>query len=110
MSIFFLLDIAFEIFRTQNPEKTRNLAEIKYKTGLCHYTSMAYDKSIVDFQLSADYIQQAIDAKKKEESTPAIQQTIEDLANMREDIINKIAEVEETKQMVRIYCLRRKFA
>lgn len=61
---------------------------------------MSYDTSIADFQKSADLMQQAIDALKAREQTSDVQQTIEDLTKMREDILNKIAEVEETKQLV----------
>lgn len=82
------------------PIKERSLAEIKYKTGLCHYTNMAYDASIADFQQSAEYIHQAIEAKKACDQTPEVQQTIDDLTKVREDILNKIADVKETKQMV----------
>lgn len=77
------------------------MAEIKYKTGLCYYTTMSYDKSMEDFQKSADYMQQVIEAQKAREETPEIKQTIDDLTTMREDIINKIAEVQETKQLVK---------
>lgn len=88
------------MFSKVEPVKERCLAEIKYKTGLCHYTAMAYDTSIADFRKSAEYMQQAIDAQKATEQTAKVQQTIEDLTTMREDILNKIAEVEETKQLV----------
>lgn len=54
-----------------------------------------------DFQKSADYMQQVIEAQKAREETPEIKQTIDDLTTMREDIINKIAEVQETKQLVK---------
>lgn len=93
-------DIAFEMFNQVKPVKERCLAEIKYKTGLCHYTNMSYDTSIADFQKSAEFMQQAIDAQKAREQTADVKQTIEDLTKMREDILNKIAEVEETKQLV----------
>lgn len=82
------------------PVKERHLAEIKYKTGLCHYAAMAYDASIADLQKSADYMQQAIEAQKKLEQTPAVEQLIDDLTKTREDIIIKMADVKETKQLV----------
>lgn len=88
------------MFNKAKPVKERCLAEIKYKTGLCHYTAMSYDTSIADFRQSADYMQQAIEVQKAREQTPEIKQTIEDLTTMREDILNKIGEVEETKQLV----------
>lgn len=54
---------------------------------------MAFDSSIADFNQSADYINQAIEAQRSRDQTPEIQQTIDDLTKMREDILNKIAEV-----------------
>lgn len=85
--------------------KERHLAEIKYKTGLCHYTAGNYDQSIEDLQKSADYMQQSIEAQKKLEQTPAVEQLIDDLTKTREDIMVKIADVQETKQLVNGICL-----
>lgn len=82
--------------------KVRLLAEIKYKSGLCHYSGMSYDQSIADFQKSADYMKEAIEAQKKLEQTPQVEQTIDDLTKMREDILDKIADVQESKQLVSI--------
>lgn len=62
---------------------------------------MAYDTSIADFEQSANYMLQAIEAQKAREHSADVQQTIEDLSKMREDILNKIAEVEETKQLLK---------
>lgn len=84
--------------------KERHLAEIKYKTGLCHYTAGNYDQSIEDLQKSADYMQQSIEAQKKLEQTPAVEQLIDDLTKTREDIMVKIADVQETKQLVNGNC------
>lgn len=61
---------------------------------------MNYDASIADLQKSADYIHQAIEAQKRLEQTPAVEQLIDDLTKMREDIIIKMADVQETKQLV----------
>ncbi|XP_055309154.1 protein NASP homolog isoform X2 [Sitodiplosis mosellana] len=94
-------NIAFEIFSKMEPIKERCLAEIKYKIGLCNYTTMAYDTSIADFEQSANYMKQAIEAQTAREQTPEVKQTIDDLSKMREDILNKIAEVEETKQLLK---------
>lgn len=91
------------MFTKAKPVKERCLAEIKYKTGLCHYSTHAYDKSIADFKQSADYMQQAIEIQKTKEQTPEVKQAIEDLTKMREDINNKIIDVEETKQLVSFY-------
>lgn len=100
VSISFFTDIAFELFNKVEPVKERHLAEIKYKTGLCHYAAANYDASIADLQKSADYMQKAIEAQKKLEQTPAVQQLIDDLTKTREDIIVKMADVQETKQLV----------
>lgn len=61
---------------------------------------MEYDSSIADFEQSANFMNQAIEVEKAKEQTPQTKQTIEDLTNMREDILNKIIEVQETKQLV----------
>lgn len=89
--------------------KERHLAEIKYKTGLCHYSAMNYEASIADLQKSADYIHQAIEAQKKLEQTPQIEQLIDDLTKTREDIIIKMADVQETKQLVRKFQKKKEF-
>ena len=87
-------DIGFGLLNELEPKELR-LAEIKFKTGFCNYMVKNYDASIADFQQSADYIQQAIEAKKK---------LIDDLTKIRENIINKIAEVQKAKKMVRKFC------
>lgn len=71
-----------------------------FEIGLCHYTAMAYDESMTDFQQSADCMQQAIDIQKARERSPEIEKTIEDLSKLKTDILNKIAEVQETKELV----------
>lgn len=103
-NIFFQFTaIAFDIYSKLEPIKERRLAEIKYKSGLCHYSAMSYDQSIADFQMSADYMKQAIEAQKELEQTPQVEQTIDDLSTMRDDILNKIVDVKESKQMVNSY-------
>lgn len=62
---------------------------------------MAYDTSIIDFEQSANYMKQAIEIQKAKDQTAEVQQTIDDLSKMREDILNKIAEVEETKELLK---------
>lgn len=93
-------DIAFDLFNGMDQVKERHLAEIKYKTGLCHYSAYNFDASIADLQKSVDYIQQAMDAQKKLDQTPTVEQQIDDLTKTREDIIQKIADVQEMKQEV----------
>lgn len=61
---------------------------------------MAYDESITDFQQSADYMQNHIQSLLATEQTPEIEKTIEDLFKVKEDILNKIVEVQETKDLV----------
>lgn len=80
----------------------RRLAEIKYKLGLCHYTTMKYDKAIADFQQSANYIKKSIDTQKALDKTPEIEQTIDDLERMHDDILNKITDVQDSKKMVSV--------
>lgn len=63
---------------------------------------MNYDKAIDEFKKSADHMGKAIEQQKTYEQTPQIEQTIEDLTKMREDIRNKIADVQESKQLVSI--------
>lgn len=55
---------------------------------------------MTDFKLSADFINEAINSQKDKEQTAVVVQTIEDLTKVREDILNKIADVQETKEMV----------
>lgn len=102
--LYLFSDIAFELFSKVEPVKERHLAEIKYKTGLCHYAAMAYDESIADLQKSADYMQKSIDSQKQLEPSPAVEQLIDDLTKTREDIIIKMADVQETKQLVIKFC------
>lgn len=95
-------DIAYDIYSKLEKIKVRRLAEVKYKTGLCHYSGLSYDQSIADFQKSAEYMKEAIEAQKKLEQTPQVEQTIDDLTKMREDILVKIADVQESKQLVSV--------
>lgn len=55
---------------------------------------------MADFQQSADYMAEAINAQKDREQSADVLQTIEDLTKMREDILIKIADVKETKELV----------
>lgn len=77
------------------------MADIKYKTGLCYYALMKHDQASADFETAADYIQKEIDARKAGEQTAETAKAIEEFVEVHGEIKQKIADVQETKAMVR---------
>lgn len=77
------------------------MADIKYKSGLCYYALMKHDQAIAEFESAADYIQKEMDARKAGEQTAEATKAIEEFAELHGEIKQKIADVQETKAMVR---------
>lgn len=92
--------IAYDIYSKTGKVGERRLAEIKYKLGLCNYSTMKYDKAISDLQQSADYIKKSIEAQKEFGQSAEVEKTVDDLNKMHDDILNKITDVQDSKREV----------
>lgn len=78
----------------QNP---RIAAEIRYKIGLCQSMEKQYDESVKSFQAAADLIADVIAKEKERDEKEKDEEAIADLEEMRQEILNKITEIGETK-------------
>lgn len=97
----FLLAVkAFELFSKNENMKDRRMAEITYKTGLCYYAVMNHDKAIEEFEKAVNFIQKEIDTRSEVAQTAEAIKVVKEFCELRGEIQQKIADVQETKEMV----------
>lgn len=102
---------AFELFSKNENMKDRRMAEITYKTGLCYYAVMNHDKAIEEFEKAVNYIQKEIDTRSEVAQTAEAIKVVKEFCELRGEIQQKIADVQETKEMVKssffdIFCMK----
>lgn len=79
-------------------QNQRVAAEVHYKVGLCHMMEKRYDESMKSFQKAADIFEEVIKREKsREDQTEDDKAKIRDLEETQQELINKIAEVRDTK-------------
>lgn len=79
------------------------IAETKYKVGLCHLLIGKFDESVAALKESAEYLDGVICSIKEKDPAASTEATIKELEETKQEIQNKIIEVEETKTQVNIY-------
>lgn len=79
-------------------QNQRVVAEIHYKSGLCHMMEKRYDESMKSFQKAADIFEEVLAREKsREDQTEEDKAKIKDLEEIQQELINKIIEVRDTK-------------
>lgn len=81
-------------------DNLRLIAETKYKIGLCFLLIGKYDESIAALKESSEYLDGVIVSIKEKEQTASTEAAIKDIEETKQEILNKIIEVEETKTQV----------
>jgi nuclear autoantigenic sperm protein len=92
---------ALAVFEELASPNKRILAEIHYKIGLAQSTLQQFVESIDSFEKACVVIDQVIEMEKaKPEQTENVRLNIQDLEETKKEILAKVVEIEETKQMV----------
>jgi len=82
----------------ESDQNKRIAAEVYYKMGLCQALIKVYEESFKSFQQAADLIAEVIAVEKaRPAQTDDVLETIKDLEETQQEILNKITEVEGTK-------------
>lgn len=92
---------AMDIYEKDIPEmqSKRVIAEVQYKIGLCQTLLKMYDEAATSFRHAADIISDVMeDEKRKEPQTDEVKETIKDLEETHQEILNKIIEIGDTKK------------
>ncbi|XP_058057615.1 protein NASP homolog [Anopheles bellator] len=76
----------------------RLMAEINYKVGLCYLMLNNFDASIDSFRAAVVELEKVTEAEKAKEQTDETKETIKELVETKNDILEKILDVEEAKK------------
>ncbi|XP_040152295.1 protein NASP homolog [Anopheles arabiensis] len=86
---------ALEIYQKTKQPDLRLLAEVNYKVGLCYMMEREFEESINSFKGAVAELEKVVEEEKAKEQTDDIKETIQDLEQMKKEILEKIADVEE---------------
>ncbi|XP_055637118.1 protein NASP homolog isoform X2 [Toxorhynchites rutilus septentrionalis] len=89
---------ALSIHDKSEKSDSRVIAEIHYKVGLCHLMLNEFEDSIKSFRDACSELDKVIEKEKAKEQTDETEATVEDLEETKQEILDKITEVEETKK------------
>uniref|UniRef100_A0A336KEN5 CSON009459 protein n=1 Tax=Culicoides sonorensis TaxID=179676 RepID=A0A336KEN5_CULSO len=90
---------ALEVHNRMEKTNRRHVAEIYFQIGLSHLMLNDFDESIEAFKKAGEILDAEIDFLKLKEQTDELAADIKDLEETRGEIVLKIIEVEETKQV-----------
>lgn len=100
-TLFVLLSVkALEIYQKTKQPDLRLLAEVNYKVGLCYMMEREFEESINSFKGAVTELEKVVEEEKAKEQTDDIKETIQDLEQMKQEILEKIADVEEAMKTV----------
>lgn len=109
ISISFLLENAIDIRMKLPEDDLRLIAELQYKIGLSHLMISSFEESIVAFRKACEVLDAEMTTQRSQtENTEKAAILVLELEELKSEIMNKITEVEETKQQVnykkRFFC------
>uniref|UniRef100_A0A182QWV8 Tetratricopeptide SHNi-TPR domain-containing protein n=1 Tax=Anopheles farauti TaxID=69004 RepID=A0A182QWV8_9DIPT len=86
---------ALEIYNKTDQPDRRLLAEVNYKVGLCHMMEREFKQSIEAFKGAIRELEKVVEEEKAKEQTDDTKEVIEDLEQMKQEILEKIMDVED---------------
>lgn len=89
---------ALAVYDKTGKSDSRLTAEIYYKVGLCYLMLNEFEDSIKSFREACSELDKVIEQEKAKEQTDETKETIKDLEETKQEIVDKITEVEETKK------------
>jgi nuclear autoantigenic sperm protein len=91
---------ALAVYENITSPNKRILAEIHYKIGLAQCIQQQFSESVEAFNRACIVIDEVIAMEKaKPEQTDGVKLNIQDLEDTKKEILAKVVEIEETKQM-----------
>lgn len=89
---------ALAVYDKTGKSDRRVIAEIHYKIGLCHLMQNEYDESIKAFHDACGEMDNVIQQEKDKDQDDKTMASIKNLEETKQEIMEKIAEVEDTKK------------
>lgn len=89
---------ALAVYDKTGKTDRRIIAEIHYKIGLCHLMQNEFEDSIVAFREACSEMDKVVQQEQSKEQTDETKAAIKDLEETKQEILEKIAEVEDTKK------------
>uniref|UniRef100_A0A182K717 Tetratricopeptide SHNi-TPR domain-containing protein n=1 Tax=Anopheles christyi TaxID=43041 RepID=A0A182K717_9DIPT len=86
---------SLEIYNKTKQPDLRLLAEVNYKVGLCYMMEREFEQSINSFKGAVTELEKVVEEEKAKEQTDDIKEIIQDLEQMKKEILEKITDVEE---------------
>lgn len=86
------------VYEKTGKSDSRLVAEIFYKIGLCHVMLNEFDDSVKSFREACSELDKVIEQEKAKEQNDETKATIKDLEETKQEIADKIADVEEAKK------------
>uniref|UniRef100_A0A1Q3EWA1 Putative histone-binding protein n1/n2 n=1 Tax=Culex tarsalis TaxID=7177 RepID=A0A1Q3EWA1_CULTA len=86
------------VYEKTGKSDSRLVAEIFYKIGLCHVMLNEFDDSVKSFREACTELDKVIEQEKAKEQDDETKATIKDLEETKQEIADKIADVEEAKK------------
>lgn len=96
----YISDKALAVYDKTGKSDRRVIAEIHYKIGLCHLMQNEYDDSIKAFREACSEMDNVIQQEKAKEQDDKTVAAIKNLEETKQEVMEKIAEVEDTKKTV----------
>ncbi|XP_065085273.1 protein NASP homolog [Ochlerotatus camptorhynchus] len=89
---------ALAVYDKTGKSDRRVIAEIHYKIGLCHLMQNEYDDSIKAFREACSEMDNVVLQEKAKEQDDKTEAAIKNLEETKQEVMEKIAEVEDTKK------------
>lgn len=89
---------ALAVYDKTGKSDRRVIAEIHYKIGLCHLMQNEYDESIKAFREACSEMDNVIQQEKAKEQDEKTEAAIKNLEETKQEVMEKIAEVEDSKK------------
>lgn len=89
---------ALAVYDKTGKSDRRVIAEIHYKIGLCHLMQNEYDESIKAFREACSEMDTVIQQEKAKEQDEKTKAAIKNLEETKQEVMEKIAEVEDSKK------------
>lgn len=89
---------ALAVYDKMGKSDRRLIAEIHYKIGLCHLMQNEYDDSMKAFRKACAEMDIVIHQEKSKEQDDKTADIIKNLEDTKQEVLEKVAEVEDTKK------------
>lgn len=96
---------ALEVYSKMEKRNNRHVAECHFQVGLCYSMLNSFQEAKDQLKIACELLDFEIESEKAKEQVEAVIANIKELEDVKKDIMDKIAEIDETKQVVSVLIL-----